>query len=86
MSRMGILQYDVETPLVEDGVEVSKVRIPLSMHIGAPSIPTVKAGDRVQKGQLIAEIPEKSLGARIHASINGTVTDVTNTFIEISAQ
>jgi Na+-translocating ferredoxin:NAD+ oxidoreductase RnfC subunit len=86
MSRMGILQYDVETPLVEDGVAVSKVRIPLSMHIGAPSIPVVKAGDRVTKGQLIAEIPEKSLGARIHASTGGTVTDVTNTYIEISAQ
>ena len=86
MSRMGILQYDAETPLVEDGVMVSKVRIPLSMHIGAPSIPVVKAGDRVQKGQLIAEIPEKSLGARIHASISGTVTNVTNSSIEILAQ
>ena len=86
ISRMGILQYDVETPLVEDGVTVSKVRIPLSMHIGAPSIPVVKTGDRVQKGQLIAGIPEKSLGACIHASLSGTVTDVTNTYIEISAQ
>ena len=64
MSRMGILQYDAETPLVEDGIAVSSVRIPLSMHIGAPSIPVVKAGDRVTKGQLIAEIPEKSLGAQ----------------------
>jgi len=86
MSRMGILQYDAETPLVEDGLAVSSVRIPLSMHIGAPSIPVVKAGDRVIKGQLIAEIPEKSLGARIHASISGTVTDVTNNSIVILAQ
>ena len=86
MSRMGILQYDAETPLVEDGIAVSSVKIPLSMHIGAPSIPVVKAGDRVTKGQLIAEIPEKSLGARIHASISGTVTNVTNTSIEILAQ
>ncbi len=86
MSRMGILQYDAETPLVEDGIVVSSVKIPLGMHIGAPSIPVVKAGDRVQKGQLIAEIPEKSLGARIHASISGTVTNVTNSSIEILAQ
>lgn len=86
MSRMGILQYDAETPLVEDGITVSSVKIPLSMHIGAPSIPVVKAGDRVTKGQLIAEIPEKSLGARIHASISGTVTNVTNSSIEILAQ
>ena len=86
MSRMGILQYDAETPLVEDGIAVSSVKIPLSMHIGAPSIPVVKAGDRVAKGQLIAEIPEKSLGARIHTSISGTVTNVTNSSIEILAQ
>ena len=86
MSRMGILKYDVETPLEEQGVVVSRVRIPLSMHIGAPSIPVVKTGDRVEKGQLIAEIPEKSLGARIHASLGGTVANVTNTYIEISAQ
>ena len=86
MSRMGILQYDAETPLVEDGIAVSSVKIPLSMHIGAPSIPVVKAGDRVTKGQLIAEIPEKSLGARIHASVSGTVTNVTNSSIEILAQ
>jgi len=86
MSRMGILQYDVETPLVEDGTAVSSVRIPLNMHIGAASIPVVKIGDRVEKGQLIAEIPEKSLGARVHASISGTVTDVSNSFIAILAR
>jgi Na+-translocating ferredoxin:NAD+ oxidoreductase RnfC subunit len=71
--------------LDEEGVSVSKVQIPLSMHIGAPSVPVVKCGDRVAKGQLIAEIPEKSLGARIHASIAGTVTNISNSMIEISA-
>jgi Na+-translocating ferredoxin:NAD+ oxidoreductase RnfC subunit len=86
MSRMGILKYDVETPLDEQGVSVSKVQIPLSMHIGAPSVPVVKSGDWVAKGQLIAEIPEKNLGARIHASIAGVVTSVTSSMIEISAQ
>ena len=86
MSRMGILQYDVKTPLVEDGIAASSVRIPLNMHIGSASLPVVKIGDRVEKGQLIAEIPEKSLGARVHASISGTVTDVSNSFIAILAR
>lgn len=86
MSRMGILKYDADTPLAELDIAVTKVKIPLSMHIGAPSIPVVKNGDRVEKGQLIAEIPEKSLGARIHASLSGIVTNVTDTNIEISAQ
>lgn len=86
MARMGIQQYDIETPLEELGTPVLQVRIPLSMHIGAPSIPLVKTGDRVQMGQPIAEIPEQSLGARIHASISGNVVNVTNTYIEISAK
>jgi Na+-translocating ferredoxin:NAD+ oxidoreductase RnfC subunit len=85
MARMGITQYDADTPLAESGLPVRFVRIPLKMHTGAPSVPVVKTGDRVQKGQLIAEIPAGSLGARVHASISGTVGEVTNSAIEIKA-
>ena len=34
------------------------VSIPMDMHIGAPSKPVVKAGDRVLMGQMIAEAVE----------------------------
>jgi Na+-translocating ferredoxin:NAD+ oxidoreductase RnfC subunit len=37
----------------------------------------VKVGDRVERGSLIAAIPEGKLGANLHASISGTVTAVT---------
>ncbi len=53
-----------------------QVKIPLSQHIGAPSIPRVKTGERVTEGQCIAEISEGALGARIHASISGEVIAV----------
>jgi Na+-translocating ferredoxin:NAD+ oxidoreductase RnfC subunit len=46
----------------------------------------VKVGDVVTKGQLIADIPEKSLGAKIHASISGSVTEVTDGYIGIQAR
>lgn len=62
------------------------VHIPLRQHIGAPSIPAVTVGDRVETGQLIGTIPEKALGANIHASICGTVTEVSNSVITICAQ
>jgi Na+-translocating ferredoxin:NAD+ oxidoreductase RnfC subunit len=39
-------------------------------------LPVVAKGDRVRKGDLIGEIPKGALGARIHASIDGTVTAV----------
>ena len=85
MARMGIAIYDADTPLMGKDLPVRLVQLPLKMHIGARSVPVVSKGDTVQKGQLVAEIPEGSLGARIHASISGTVSDVTERFIEIKA-
>jgi len=38
----------------------------------------VEVGDRVAKGQLIAECPPGKLGANLHAGIAGTVTAITN--------
>ncbi len=52
------------------------VRIPLRQHIGAPAVALVKAGERVRPGDCIGEIPEGALGARVHASIEGVVTEV----------
>lgn len=85
MARMGILKYDLGAPFAEGDLQVPAVRLPLKMHIGAPSAAVVKLGDKVEKGQLIAEIPEGKLGARVHASIGGTISAVTNEYIEIKA-
>ncbi len=51
------------------------VSIPMDMHIGAPSKPIVKVGDRVLMGQLIAE-PVGGIGIPVHASVSGTVKAV----------
>lgn len=53
-----------------------RVSIPLLQHAGTPAVPCVKAGDEVREGDPIAEIPAGKLGARVHASISGTVTEV----------
>jgi Na+-translocating ferredoxin:NAD+ oxidoreductase RnfC subunit len=45
------------------------------MHIGAPAIATVKAGDMVQRGQPLAAAPD-GLGVPVHASITGQVAEV----------
>ena len=66
--------YGQITDLVED--EPDRVEVPVKMHIGAPSVPVVKAGDTVEAGQLIAQCPENALGAQIHAPIAGTVREV----------
>ena len=51
------------------------VNIPMSMHIGLPCEPIVKAGDHVKKGQKIGETTGY-VAAPIHASVSGTVKSV----------
>lgn len=53
----------------------SKVIIPVRQHIGAPCTPLVKKGDKVKKGQVIAD-SDQFVSAPIHASISGTVIDI----------
>ena len=52
-----------------------QVYIPMIQHIGAPSTPLVKKGDKVLTGQLIGQ-SAGFVSANIHATISGTVTAV----------
>lgn len=47
----------------------------LSQHKGKPSIPTVKVGDEVLKGQVIAQA-DGFLGVPVHSSVSGTVKGI----------
>ncbi len=51
--------------------------IPLSQHIGAPSVPVVNKGDKVLTGQLIAKA-SGFVSANIHSSVSGTVVKIEN--------
>lgn len=46
--------------------------LPITQHVGDPAQPIVGIGERVLKGQLIAE-PDGTLGAPVHATSSGTV-------------
>ena len=52
-----------------------QVVIPCSMHIGAPAKPVVEVGDRVLKGQLIAEA-SGFISANVHSSVAGEVKSI----------
>jgi Na+-translocating ferredoxin:NAD+ oxidoreductase RnfC subunit len=84
IARLGLEEWEHQTcPLNEATFVPEKVIIPLQQHIGAPSRPVVGANDRVEVGDLIASIPEGSLGANVHASISGRVSSVSDEAIEI---
>ena len=81
MERLAVTRYDSHPPFFEGEIQVDKVTIPLLQHIGQAALPVVKEGDRVKKGDLIGEIPEGALGARVHASIDGTVTSIGDSIV-----
>lgn len=76
VERLQIGRYEDHPPFLEETIQVKEVRIPLKQHLGAPARPVVRVGDHVAKGSLIGEIPDNALGARVHASIEGTVVSV----------
>ena len=81
-SRLGLKKYDKSAPVTAIS-EPDSVKIAFSQHIGVPAKSVVAVGDRVKKGDIIGVSDEKGLGVNIHASIDGTVTDITQRYIKI---
>jgi electron transport complex protein RnfC len=59
--------YDVPVP--------AQLVLPIAQHVGDPAQPVVGIGERVLKGQLVAEL-EGSLGAPVHASSSGKIVAI----------
>jgi Na+-translocating ferredoxin:NAD+ oxidoreductase RnfC subunit len=51
-----------------------------------PAVPAVEPGDHVERGAVVATPPPNGVGIPHHASIDGDVTAVTETGIEITAE
>lgn len=76
LARLNLTAYDSPAPLSEELYKPEKVVLPLRQHIGAPAEARVQIGSRVERGDLIAVVPENALGANLHASISGTIEEV----------
>ena len=83
IQRLDLKKYDVEAPLSQDEYKPDVVVIQLKQHVGAPAAALVTKGTAVEKGDLIAGMEDGKLGANIHASVSGTVSDVTDHSIVI---
>lgn len=84
IDRLGIRKY------VKDKVErrymdftPKDVYIELKQHVGKPASATVKKGDKVKAGDVVARTAYEDLGTTMHASIDGTVKDITDRFVII---
>lgn len=83
--RVDVARYAFDTPATVTTVAPHTVRIPLKQHIGAPATATVRVGDSVRAEQLIGQMAPDALGADVHASIDGQVTEVTD-YVTISGE
>ncbi|WDU82147.1 4Fe-4S dicluster domain-containing protein [Caloramator sp. Dgby_cultured_2] len=74
--KLGLYKYTTQKLQTYKEINADIVSIPLKQHIGVPAKPIVNIGDKVREGQLIGDIDKNTLGARIHASITGTVAHI----------
>jgi len=85
LARIGLEGYTAkDAPLLEKQINIGEVTLLLKQHAGVPASPTVQEGQKVEKGELIGQIPETKLGANLHASIDGIVARVEPDYIIIS--
>ena len=76
MERLDIERYDRPLNLIKVREQPSVLNIALKQHVGAPARPMVGRGVKVKAGDVLGEIPDGSLGARVHAPMDGVVAIV----------
>lgn len=71
------MKYLTKSLPIELMPDSDKVYISTSQHIGAPAIPIVAVGDKVKKGQMIAQA-SGAISANVFSSVSGTVCNITD--------
>ena len=84
-NRLDLEKYNHPAPIYVDPINAKEVVIKLNQHIGVPAKPLVKVNDLVKEGDIIASTESSSMGVNIHASIDGTVIEVSDGHITIRA-
>jgi Na+-translocating ferredoxin:NAD+ oxidoreductase RnfC subunit len=84
--KLHLQTYDQPAPLESVAVAPRRLILLLKQGAGSPNQPRVKAGDRVAAGQPLGQVPDKALGAILHAPVAARVAEVTPTQIILEPQ
>jgi Na+-translocating ferredoxin:NAD+ oxidoreductase RnfC subunit len=79
--KLHVDQYETPAPLLPEPLQTKRVTIPFKQHAGVPNEPLVKVGDQVQARQPLGRVPEKALGAIVHAPFAGRVIAVNHSVV-----
>ncbi|MBJ9225381.1 SLBB domain-containing protein [Citrobacter braakii] len=83
ITKLGLSDWYHDAPLAETDYPTDKTTLLLRQHIGARAIPCVQQGEHVVRGQCVADVPSGALGAPVHASIDGIVSEITEQSITV---
>lgn len=83
ITKLGLSDWYHDAPLAETDYSTDKTTLLLRQHIGASAIPCVEQGEHVVRGQCVADVPSGALGAPVHASIDGIVSEITEQSITV---
>ena len=83
ITKLGLSDWYHDAPLAPTDYSTDTTTLLLRQHIGASAIPCVQKGERVVRGQCVADVPADALGAPVHASIDGIVSEITDQSITV---
>ncbi|MCO4137941.1 SLBB domain-containing protein [Citrobacter portucalensis] len=83
ITKLGLSDWYHDAPLAETDYSTDKTTLLLRQHIGASATPCVQQGEHVVRGQCVADVPSGALGAPVHASIDGIVSEITEQSITV---
>jgi Na+-translocating ferredoxin:NAD+ oxidoreductase RnfC subunit len=84
MRKLSISAYDHPAHWTAATVEPARLVLPLKQSAGVANTPVVRKGDRVRAGQPLGVVPDKALGAILHAPFDASVAELTDQHIVLT--
>ncbi len=76
LSGVDLARFEREYPITPVKLpSVKKIILPMSMHIGRPATPSVKIGDKVDRGDVVGK-GDGDFSADIHTGVSGVVVGI----------
>jgi Na+-translocating ferredoxin:NAD+ oxidoreductase RnfC subunit len=83
--RLGLGDRVLDPPWDTERVRPAEVALPLKQSLGVAARPVVEPGARVERGALVAAVPDGALGVPVHASIAGVVAEIAHGAVVVRA-
>jgi Na+-translocating ferredoxin:NAD+ oxidoreductase RnfC subunit len=74
--KLHVEAYDLPAPFTAASLAPSRLRLPLKQSAGTACRPTVRVGEQVTAGQVIGQPAPESLGALLHAPVEGVIREI----------